>query len=262
MDIKSYLKDLLTIDCDIQSNLQNLLLVTNRDGLEKRSNEIKRGLKEFKEKLKEMKDFCDMLDSSDQSSSFINRLSASGAKSGGGGAGDDEKRLSSSPTKTIFQNELMNQKEHLFTIESRFRNTYLAAQVKLDQMEREVLFQNNSNNGRSKLDPEEIAARKRQISAQMLVKQSNEMTNKLDDINRQIHQSLNQTSDIIPVLDNTSKTIKNVQQEFGGMSTAIKDGRRLLTRLSQREFTDKLLMILCMCFFFTVVFYIVWKRLF
>lgn len=72
----------------------------------------------------------------------------------------------------------------------------------------------------------------------------------------------NQTSDIIPVLDESSKVIQNAQQEFNMMRVVIIDGKRLLTRLGRREFTDKLLIILCLCFFFSVVFYIVWKRLF
>jgi protein transport protein SEC20 len=107
-----------------------------------------------------------------------------------------------------------------------------------------------------------LAAKKRNINNQLILKQTNEMTSKLNDISRQLKWTENQTSDIIPVLDQSSKTIQNAQQEFTLMKTVITDGRRLLTRLGRREFTDKLLIILCLCFFFSVVFYIVWKRLF
>ena len=54
-----FLQDLLTLDCDIQTNLHQLLLITTRECLEAKSSEIKRSLKEFKKKLKEMKEFCD-----------------------------------------------------------------------------------------------------------------------------------------------------------------------------------------------------------
>ena len=100
------------------------------------------------------------------------------------------------------------------------------------------------------------------MNKQSLLKETNQITNKLSDINRQLKWTENQTSDIIPVLDETSKLLKNTSEEFGFMKNAINDGKRLLIRLSRREFTDKLLIILCLCFFFLVVFYIVWKRLF
>jgi len=130
--------------------------------------------------------------------------------------------------------------------------------VKLDQIEREDLM----NSKASGLDLESIAAKKRSINNQLLLKQTSEITSKLSDINRQLKWTENQTSEIIPVLDESSKVIRNTQQEFGFMKVVIVDGKRLLVRLSRREFTDKLLIILCLCFFFSVVFYIVWKRLF
>ncbi len=130
--------------------------------------------------------------------------------------------------------------------------------MKLDQIEREDLM----NSKASGLDLESIAAKKRSINNQLLLKQTSEITSKLSDINRQLKWTENQTSEIIPVLDESSKVIRNTQQEFGFMKVVIVDGKRLLVRLSRREFTDKLLIILCLCFFFSVVFYIVWKRLF
>ena len=127
-------------------------------------------------------------------------------------------------------------------------------------MERAKLMEDYDDG--SEMDSKKIEAKKANINNQMLLKQSNEMTNKLNEINRQLKWTETQTSDIIPVLETSSKSLRNVQQEFGLMRTSINDGKRLLIRLSRREFTDKLLTVLCLCFFFTVVFYIVWKRLF
>ena len=130
--------------------------------------------------------------------------------------------------------------------------------MKLDQLEREDLL--NSKN--PDLDIDSIAARKRSINNQLLLKQTSEITCKLGEINRQLKWTEKQTSEMIPVLDESSKVIRNTEQEFGFMKVVIVDGKRLLVRLGRREFTDKLLIILCLCFFFSVVFYIVWKRLF
>lgn len=243
-DIQNYLKDLLTIDCDLQKNLQHILLVTSRDALEAKSTEIKRGLKEFKEKLNEMKDYCDSFGAIENSNSFISRLGRS-----------TDTNSSNSP-KEVFVKQLQIEKEHLSSVETRFRNAYLAAQVKLDQLERESLMNSKSSSSDS------IEVKKRNVNSQILLKQSNDLTSKFSEINRQLKWTENQTSDIIPVLDESSKSLKNVQQEFSTMKVSITDGKRLLTRLSRREFTDKLLIILCLGFFFSVVFYIVWKRLF
>lgn len=107
-----------------------------------------------------------------------------------------------------------------------------------------------------------MAAKKRNINQQMILKKSNELTSKLSDINRQLKWTEHQTTDTVASLDESSKIIRNTQQEYGFMKNVISDGKRLLVRLSRREFTDKLLIVLCLCFFFSVVFYIVWKRAF
>jgi hypothetical protein len=123
-EVQTYLQDLLRIDCDIQTNLQNLVLVSTREGLEAKSKEIKNGLKEFKDKLKDLKDLCDMY-IKNESGGFISRFNRS----------DDidyySSTTSSSSPKDILVNELQIQKEHLLTVESRFRNVYLVTQVRL-----------------------------------------------------------------------------------------------------------------------------------
>ncbi|CAF0707135.1 unnamed protein product [Brachionus calyciflorus] len=247
-DIQNYLNDLLAIDCDIQKNLQHLLIVTSRDALESKSNEIKCGIKEFKEKLTEMKDYSDSFNSTESNSNtLLSKLSRSGDQS--------DPNLTNS-TKDVFINQLQIEKEHLSNVETRFRNAYLASKIKIEQSERENLFSSLSDN---KTD---VELKKRNLTNQMLAKKSNELTNKFSDINRQLKWTENQTSDILPVLDESSRSLKNIQQDFGIMKSSISEGKRLLVRLGRREFTDKLLIILSLCFFFSVVFYIVWKRIF
>jgi hypothetical protein len=238
-------------------------------------------LRQFKEKLAEIKDFCDTVQSNSSSSTtssfgaqtLVNRFIAiKPATNSSSASSNYTSLLSSSPTSSsslysamssprdLYINEMQIQREHLYSVESRFRNAYLAAQVALDQLERAKLMDNNDADG--VLDPKKIEAKKANINNQLLLKQSNEMTSKLNAINRQLKWTETQTSDIIPVLDTSSKSLRNAQQEFGYMRTVINDGKRLLIRLSRREFTDKLLTVLCLCFFFTVVIYIIWKRLF
>ena len=153
-EVQGFLQDLLTIDCDIQTHLSNLALITSRDALEARSGEIKSGLKAFKAKLRDMKEFCDIY-STNENTGFISIFNRT-----------NEADYYSSPTLTtsspreILSKELQIQSEHLASVESRFRNSYLAAQVKLDQLERDSLFDNS-------LDLQELSAKKRNINSKL-----------------------------------------------------------------------------------------------
>jgi hypothetical protein len=254
-DIQHYLQDFLTIDCEIQTNLQHLLHVTTREALEARSTEIKRLLREFKEKLNEMKDFCDSFNSSSSSSSssLISRLV--GVTSGGSDASlSSNANMNPNSPRDLFVNEYAIQKDQLTSVETRYRNAYLAAQNKLDEIERKNLFSNSDG------DSGATELKKRNLNSQIMLKQSTETTNKLSEISRQLKWVDSQAGEIIPVMDESSKGIRNVQQEFGMMRGAIHDGKRLLTRLGRREFTSSMLIVLCLCFFFSVVFYIILKR--
>ncbi|RNA45083.1 vesicle transport SEC20 [Brachionus plicatilis] len=225
-DIQNYLNDLLTIDCEVQKNLQHLLLVASGDALEAKSNEIKRGIREFKEKLNEMKDFTESFNIN-ESGSFLSKFTRSSPQS------DSD----SSSSKEVFINQLQIEKEHLSNIENRFRNAYLSAKIKIEQSERESLFGGN-------VSQEQIEVKKRNLTSQMLVKKNNDLTSKFNEVNRQLKWTQNQTSDILPVLKESSNSIKNVQQDFGLMKSSISEGRRLLVRLGRREFTDKTITIL------------------
>jgi Skp family chaperone for outer membrane proteins len=127
-------------------------------------------------------------------------------------------------------------------------------------MERETLF--TAHDDQTDDETKKMESKRRNLNNQILLKKSNEITSRLEEISKELRLTESQTSGIISVLDNSSNTLKSTQQEFGTMNTAIKDGRRLLIRMNRREFTDKLLIVLCLCFFFFVVFYIVFKRLF
>ena len=259
VEIQGYLQDLMTIDCEIQTNLQQMSSTTSRQELEAKSNEIKRDIREYKQKLNDMKEYCEIYNLTNNNagllSKFANRLSSANSDNSSTFSHSSQSTLS----KSYFLNELQIQREHLLTIESRFRNAYLATQVKLDQMERETLF---SEFDQVDNETRKMEMKKRHLNNQILLKKSNEITGRLEELSKELKFTESQTSGLISVLDNSSNTLKSTQQEFNTMNTAIKDGRRLLIRMNRREFTDKLLIVLCLCFFFFVVFYIVFKRLF
>lgn len=59
-----------------------------------------------------------------------------------------------------------------------------------------------------------------------------------------------------------SKQVSDTHEEFKSMSGHIQNSKKLLTKYSRRELTDKLLIFLALVFFFASVLYIVKKRLF
>ena len=66
----------------------------------------------------------------------------------------------------------------------------------------------------------------------------------------------------LPFSVKSSGQVGETNEEFKSMSGHIQNSRKILTRYSRREFTDKLLIFLALVFFFATVLYIVKKRFF
>ena len=60
----------------------------------------------------------------------------------------------------------------------------------------------------------------------------------------------------------SSNQITETHEEFKSMTGHIQNSRKLLTKYSRRELTDKLLIFLALVFFFSTVFYRLKKRMF
>ena len=59
----------------------------------------------------------------------------------------------------------------------------------------------------------------------------------------------------------SSGTITSTQEEMKAMGGHIKNSQRLITKYDRRQFTDKLLIMLAVLFFFVTVLYIMKKRI-
>jgi hypothetical protein len=234
MDLQNYLQDLLTIDCNLQTKLQQLCLSQTRNNLEQKATEIKIYLKEYKQKLSEIKDFCNILKNNDNDST----------------------------KKEVFIKEFQIQNDHLVKIETNFRNVYLNQKKKVDNLERDSLLDDSMTDAANTSPTKSNQMRHRNTNKDDLIKQSSGITENLSELNRIIKSSLSQSKATLNTLEVSSKTLKSTHDEFNAMSTTIYDGKRLLTKYDQREFTNKLLFVFSLCLFFSVVFYIIWKRLF
>jgi protein transport protein SEC20 len=56
--------------------------------------------------------------------------------------------------------------------------------------------------------------------------------------------------------------VEEVGEEYRGLAGVIGQSKRLITKYARREFTDKVLIIFALAFFFAVVLYILRKRVF
>merc|ERR1712013_908066 len=63
-------------------------------------------------------------------------------------------------------------------------------------------------------------------------------------------------------LEGTSRTVEEVKEEHKMMGGVIGQSKKLITKYGRREFTDKVLIVFAVAFFFAVVLYILRKRLF
>ena len=226
MDLQDYLKDLLTIDCEINSNLQQLSAIKSYSTLNQKSNEIKSLLKDYKQKLNEIKDVCSLIQSRNS-----NKID-------------------------IYLNELKIQTDHFNKIEIKFRNEYYLAEKRLEKSEREALFFSNDSNSAGD------TTQRKNIDKEMVYSQSKALNESLLESSKTIKESLEQSNLALIKLQSSSDGIKQTSDEFNKMSLNINDSKRILTKFDRREFTNKLLFIFSLCLFFSVVFYIIWKRLF
>merc|ERR1719204_334701 len=67
---------------------------------------------------------------------------------------------------------------------------------------------------------------------------------------------------MVGALEGSSTTVDEVGDEYRSMAGVIGQSKKLITKYARREFTDKVLIIFALAFFFAVVLYILRKRVF
>merc|ERR1712034_9820 len=78
----------------------------------------------------------------------------------------------------------------------------------------------------------------------------------------QLAETVEKSKQTVNSLEGTSKTVEEVREEHKMMGGVIGQSKKLITKYGRREFTDKVLIIFALAFFFAVVLYILRKRLF
>lgn len=104
--------------------------------------------------------------------------------------------------------------------------------------------------------------RQRAGGREELLSQHNSVTNNLKAISRQLAATVEKSQLTVSNLEGSSKTIQEIEEEHRGMTGVIGQSKKLITKYMRREFTDKVLIMFALAFFFAVVLYILRKRVF
>jgi len=141
------------------------------------------------------------------------------------------------------------------------QHTNLCALFKTAQMEavlrnRDALAQQRSE----LLGPNQSAARKRNINQATQMHAARQISDGLSQIRQLMAHELEKSSQSLDTLENSSQTISKLENEHGSITSYTRMGRQLITKMSRRDFTDRLLILGGFVLFFVVVLYILKKR--
>ncbi|XP_036363962.1 vesicle transport protein SEC20 isoform X2 [Octopus sinensis] len=140
--------------------------------------------------------------------------------------------------------------------------TKLRSKIKeLERLAQEQEMENNQNMIMKQVQTHQQALLRKVSNHQALSRTANSITDNLISLNRMMATQVKQSEQTINTLASSSKTVDETHEEFKGMSGHIHTSKKLLSKYNRREFTDRLLIILALVFFFATVLYIVKKRL-
>jgi len=137
-------------------------------------------------------------------------------------------------------------------IQSLVRKANVSSKHAIDKREKDLLL------GTREARAEKIRQRKVNKS---LIDSTSEATNQLVEANRKMEETVRQSTDALENLEKGSNLIKDTNKELKGQGSHINTTHRLLSKLSRREVTDKILFWAAVLLFFGVVLYILKKRL-
>ncbi|BFY98326.1 hypothetical protein BsWGS_01366 [Bradybaena similaris] len=141
-------------------------------------------------------------------------------------------------------------RQKLSSTVTSFRQAILSTKLTLDKKSKEQLL-----NGSSQI------RKRNQGNKETLAKTANDISEMLMSLNRTMADQVKQSEINVTTLVGSSQVVNDTQDEFHVMGGHIQSSQRLLTKYGRREFTDRLLILLALVFFFSTVLYIVKKRI-
>jgi len=103
---------------------------------------------------------------------------------------------------------------------------------------------------------------RRRRGKEELVTAHGSVTRDLQAISRQLADTVDRSRQTVDTLGVSSQVVGETHVEYRAMGGVIGQSRKLITKYGRREFTDKVLIVFALAFFFAVVLYILRKRVF
>jgi len=141
----------------------------------------------------------------------------------------------------------------LTACQAQFRQSNVKVMADLERESASQLFSNNQLGS---------AGVRQRRDKEQLVSEHGSITQNLQAISRQLAETVERSRDTVGNLEISSGKVGEVVEEHRGIQGVIGHSRRLITKYARREFTDKVLILFALAFFFAVVLYILRKRLF
>merc|ERR1719376_155576 len=154
----------------------------------------------------------------------------------------------------MITSQVESHREQLASCQRQFRVAKVKAMTALETQSSKDLFKSANEGGRAGL-------RNRKDKEQMVAEHGS-ITNNLMAISRQLAETVEKSKQTVNSLEGTSRTVEEVREEHKMMGGGIGQSKKLITKYGRREFTDKVLIVFALAFFFAVVLYILRKRLF
>ncbi|XP_052228886.1 vesicle transport protein SEC20-like isoform X3 [Dreissena polymorpha] len=151
--------------------------------------------------------------------------------------------------RVVVLKNVENHQQRMTSNIATLRKTNLSVKMAIDTQERDALMLGSET-------------RKRNInSKETLAKAASKVTESLLELNQTMDAQVRKGNLTLTTLESSSKNITDTHEEFKSMGSHIQNARRLLTKYSQRELTDKVLIFLALVFFFATVLYILQRRI-
>jgi len=158
-------------------------------------------------------------------------------------------------TRIELEHFAYNQSTQLEHIKTLSRKANLSSKLEINNRQKDSLV--GSREKRAEL----VRERRKKNSNNQMNQAASDVTDNLLSITKMMDDTVKQSMNALETIEMSSKTIKDTDKELKDQSGLIQTSNRLLTKLSRRECTDKIVIFLALLLFFGTVLYILYRRI-
>lgn len=149
----------------------------------------------------------------------------------------------------------------LQSTQSNFQKSCIKGQKRLQHLEKSALLTSSTTTELPSSSGDSSKVRQRKLQKSEVVNKNQEITRDLQKIARIMDSQVKRGEESNETLELSSQQIREVHEEYKGMTGFISMARKLLNKYNRRELTDNLLMFFGLLLFFATVIYILSKRI-